>query len=223
MLSTPSFLGLLAVVLPSLVVAAPAPAPTPAAKLEDRATTCTFTNAASASASKKSCATIVLSAIPVPSGVTLDLTGLTQGTHVIFEGETTFGFEEWSGPLVSVSGTDITVTASSGAFFNGDGARWWDGKPLSQPNPSLMIYHSDDFFISGQGSNGGVTKPKFFYARKSSFRPHLPKKLDISDMEPIPRQSHFLYYYRSLFPKHAGPGCLRRRLNYPHSSRFHRR
>jgi len=78
----------------------------------------------------------------VPSGVTLDLTDLTEGTHVIFEGETTFGFEEWSGPLVSVSGTDITVTAASGAFFAGDGARWWDG----------------------QGSNGGVTKPEFFYA-----------------------------------------------------------
>jgi len=61
---------------------------------------------------------------------------------VIFEGETTFGFEEWSGPLLSISGTDITVTAASGAYFAGDGARWWDG----------------------QGSNGGVTKPKFFYA-----------------------------------------------------------
>lgn len=126
MLSTPSFLGLLA--LPALIIAAPAPAPTTAAKLEDRAETCTFTNAASASASKKSCATIVLSSIPVPSGVTLDLTGLTKGTHVIFEGETTFGYEEWSGPLVSVSGTDITVTAASGAYFAGDGARWWDGK-----------------------------------------------------------------------------------------------
>jgi len=61
---------------------------------------------------------------------------------VIFEGETTFGFEEWSGPLVSISGTDITVTAASGAVLDGDGARWWDG----------------------QGSNGGVTKPQFFQA-----------------------------------------------------------
>lgn len=128
MYSVPSFLGFLAIALPSLVAAAPAPAPTPAAKIEDRATTCTFTNAASAIKSKAACATIVLSSIPVPSGTTLDLTDLTQGTHVIFEGTTTFGFEEWSGPLVSVSGTDITVTAASGAFFDGDGARWWDGK-----------------------------------------------------------------------------------------------
>lgn len=63
---------------------------------------------------------------------------------MIFEGETTFGYKEWSGPLVSVSGTDITVKGASGATLNGDGSRWWDGK----------------------GSNGGKTKPKFFYAHK---------------------------------------------------------
>src|ERR1700712_5158925 len=63
-------------------------------------------------------------------------------TQVVFEGETTFGYKEWSGPLVSVSGTDITVKGASGATLNGDGSRWWDG----------------------EGSNGGKTKPKFFYA-----------------------------------------------------------
>jgi len=141
MLSSLSILGLVGA-LPALIAAAPAPAATPVAKLEDRATTCTFTNAASLSASKASCATIVASAIAVPSGTTLDLTDLTKGTSVIFEGVTTFGYEEWSGPLVSISGTDITVTQSSGAYFAGDGARWWDG----------------------QGSNGGKTKPTFFYA-----------------------------------------------------------
>ncbi|TAQ83982.1 hypothetical protein B7494_g7695 [Chlorociboria aeruginascens] len=120
---------------------AAAPAPTPAPNLEKRAT-CTFTNAASASKSKTSCATIVLSSIAVPSGTTLDLTDLTSGTTVIFEGTTTFGYEEWSGPLVSVSGTDITVTGASGSVIDGGGASWWDG----------------------EGSNGGVTKPKFFYA-----------------------------------------------------------
>jgi galacturan 1,4-alpha-galacturonidase len=61
---------------------------------------------------------------------------------VIFEGETTWGYEEWSGPLFSVSGADITVTGASGHSLNGNGAKWWDGK----------------------GSNGGKTKPKFFYA-----------------------------------------------------------
>ncbi|OJJ95684.1 hypothetical protein ASPACDRAFT_1907323 [Aspergillus aculeatus ATCC 16872] len=133
------------------VSADPAPEPpaiTAAPKvgdLEKRATTCTFSGsngASSASKSKTSCSTIILSSVAVPSGTTLDLTDLNDGTHVIFEGETTFGYEEWSGPLVSVSGTDITVTGASGAYLNGDGSRWWDD----------------------EGSNGGKTKPKFFYA-----------------------------------------------------------
>ena len=61
---------------------------------------------------------------------------------VIFQGTTTFGYSEWAGPLVSVSGTSITVTGSPGSVLDGQGARWWDGK----------------------GSNGGKKKPKFFYA-----------------------------------------------------------
>ncbi|KAJ6108285.1 hypothetical protein N7523_009608 [Penicillium sp. IBT 18751x] len=122
-----------------------APAATRASEIEQRSSTCTFTGAngaASAIKSKTSCSTIVLNNVAVPAGTTLDLTGLKKGTTVIFEGETTFGYKEWSGPLVSVSGTDITVQGASGAYLNGDGARWWDGK----------------------GTNGGKTKPKFFYA-----------------------------------------------------------
>ncbi|PYI02723.1 polygalacturonase precursor [Aspergillus sclerotiicarbonarius CBS 121057] len=104
---------------------------------------CTFTSAAAAKAGKTGCSTIVLDNIEVPAGTTLDLTGLTSGTHVIFEGTTTFGYEEWAGPLISMSGTDITVTGASGHLINCDGARWWDGK----------------------GENG-KKKPKFFYAHK---------------------------------------------------------
>ncbi|KAH8811882.1 putative extracellular polygalacturonase [Xylogone sp. PMI_703] len=135
----------------TIVAAVPAAVPEPTAApdlrnaetLQKRAS-CTFTAASAASKSKTSCATIVLDNIAVPSGVTLDLTGLNQGTHVIFEGTTTWGYKEWSGPLVSISGEDIVVTGASGHSLNADGARWWDG----------------------QGSNGGKTKPKFFYAHK---------------------------------------------------------
>jgi polygalacturonase len=58
------------------------------------------------------------------------------------QGTTTFGYEEWSGPLFAISGTNIVMTSASGAYFKGDGARWWDTL----------------------GSNGGKTKPKFFQA-----------------------------------------------------------
>ncbi|KAA8907995.1 polygalacturonase precursor [Sphaerosporella brunnea] len=111
--------------------------------LEKRAS-CTVTSYSALSAAKSSCSTITIGNLAVPAGKTLDLTGLSSGTKVIFSGEVTFGYEEWEGPLVSVSGTKITVTGTSGNLLNGGGASWWDGK----------------------GSNGGKTKPKFFAAHK---------------------------------------------------------
>jgi len=131
------FLALLGAI-PFIAAAPAAPAPTAAAQLAERATTCTFTNAASASKSKTSCATIVLSNIAVPSGTTLDMTKLNANTHVIFEGTTSFGYKEWEGPLVSFSGTGITIEGASGHVIDGNGAKWWDG----------------------EGTNGGKTKPK---------------------------------------------------------------
>ncbi|PWY71693.1 endopolygalacturonase [Aspergillus heteromorphus CBS 117.55] len=126
----------------SLVAATMGAALAAAVPLDKRS--CTFTSASAAKSGKSSCTTITLDNIEVPAGETLDLTDLKTGTTVIFEGETTFGYEEWEGPLISMSGTDITVKQASGAKINCDGSRWWDGK----------------------GSNGGKTKPKFFKAHK---------------------------------------------------------
>ncbi|KAF7719511.1 Polygalacturonase [Penicillium ucsense] len=121
------------------------PAITAAPSLAKRATSCTFSGSSGAAAASKSqtaCSTIILSNVAVPSGTTLDLSKLADDTTVIFEGQTTWGYKEWSGPLLKISGKGITVKGASGAYLNPDGARWWDG----------------------QGSNGGKTKPKFFYA-----------------------------------------------------------
>jgi galacturan 1,4-alpha-galacturonidase len=78
-------LGLALGVAAVLVSANPLPTAAPdlnnAVALQKRAS-CTFTAASAASKSKASCATIVLDNIAVPSGVTLDLTDLTTGTHV---------------------------------------------------------------------------------------------------------------------------------------------
>ncbi|KAI1423456.1 glycoside hydrolase family 28 protein [Xylaria sp. FL1777] len=126
----------------------PAPAVTPAPSLDNalqKRASCTFSGsngASSASKSQASCATIVLSNVAVPSGTTLDLSDLEDGTHVIFEGTTTWGYKEWSGPLLQIKGKDIAISGASGSVLDPDGSRWWDG----------------------EGSNGGVTKPKFFYA-----------------------------------------------------------
>ncbi|KAF2449798.1 glycoside hydrolase family 28 protein [Karstenula rhodostoma CBS 690.94] len=117
----------------------------PSTQLKDRAASCTFSGAsgaANAAKSKTSCSTITLNNVAVPAGTTLDLTKLNSGTTVIFQGTTSFGYKEWEGPLISVSGTKITVKGAAGHVIDANGAKWWDGK----------------------GSNGGKKKPKFFYA-----------------------------------------------------------
>ncbi|KAI0486955.1 glycoside hydrolase [Xylaria cf. heliscus] len=131
------------------VVGTPSPVVTPAPRLEDavapRDTSCTFSGSlgySSASVSKASCSTIVLSSLQVPGGQTLNLEKLNDGTTVIFEGTTTFGYAEWTGSLFSVSGNRITVKGAEGSVLDGQGALYWDGK----------------------GGSGGVTKPKFFKA-----------------------------------------------------------
>ncbi|KAL3468116.1 glycoside hydrolase [Aspergillus heterothallicus] len=134
------------VTLATGVVASPAqPLITASPSLDKRADSCTFSGskgASSASKSQASCATIVLSDVAVPSGTTLDLSDLEDDTTVIFEGTTTWGYKEWDGPLLQIKGNGITIKGASGAKLNPDGARWWDS----------------------EGSNGGKTKPKFFYA-----------------------------------------------------------
>ncbi|KAH7702934.1 extracellular polygalacturonase [Aphelenchoides avenae] len=60
---------------------------------------------------------------------------------VTFQGRTTFGYAEWEGPLVSISGSHITVEGASGSVLDAQGARWWDG----------------------QGTNGGKKKPHPFF------------------------------------------------------------
>ncbi|KAI9643770.1 Polygalacturonase 1 [Ciborinia camelliae] len=118
----------------------------PSSSLDARAGVCTFTTAAEVVAGKAACSTIYLNGIAVPAGTTLDLTGLTAGTKVIFEGHTTFGYSEWSGPLISISGNSITVTGASGNSIDGGGARWWDG------------------YGTNISSGKGKVKPKFFLA-----------------------------------------------------------
>lgn len=54
-------------------------------------------------------------------------------------------------PLLSFSGRSITITGAKGHVIDGNGPKWWDG----------------------QGSNGGKTKPKFFYAHSLTVTPLL--------------------------------------------------
>lgn len=125
----------------SVVLASPVAAPEPTAApspreveraieeraIEARAATCKFTGSlgySSASVSKSACSTIILDALTVPAGKTLDLTDLPDDTTIIFEGETSFAYYEWEGPLFAVSGTNIKVAgeSSGSSILNGNGA-----------------------------------------------------------------------------------------------------
>lgn len=113
-------------------LAAPAPTAAPSPReveraIQARSATCKFTGSTGyslASKSKSSCSTIILDTLTVPAGKTLDMTDLPDDTVVIFEGETTFEYEEWDGPLFAVSGTNIKVAGESAStsILNGNGA-----------------------------------------------------------------------------------------------------
>ncbi|KAF3198983.1 hypothetical protein TWF191_004623 [Orbilia oligospora] len=91
--------------------------------VQKRATSCTVSAYSSVSSAKSACTSITLSNIAVPAGQTLDLTGLKSGQVITFAGRTTFGYKEWEGPLVSVSGTGVKIIGASGSVLDGEGAR----------------------------------------------------------------------------------------------------
>ncbi|KAF6210766.1 hypothetical protein GE061_013877 [Apolygus lucorum] len=82
---------------------------------------------------------IVIRNLQVPAGVQLNLENLKPGTVVQFAGRVTFGYKEWRGPLVKISGKNVRVEGLNGNILDAEGARWWDGK----------------------GGSGGKVKPDF--------------------------------------------------------------
>ncbi|KAI3571929.1 glycoside hydrolase [Fusarium oxysporum f. sp. albedinis] len=107
---------------------------------------CNFTTADTAMQHKSSCSTIVLNNVKVPAGKTLDLTNLKDGTTVIFKGVTSFGYAEWLGPLITISGNGLTIEGDAGHCINGQGRRYWDGKGGNggKKKPKLLALHNVD-------------------------------------------------------------------------------
>ncbi|KAJ8923907.1 hypothetical protein NQ315_006683 [Exocentrus adspersus] len=108
------------------------------------AVSCTISkyNADDILSAQNECDEIIIESINVPAGVTLDLTHLKTGSKLVFKGTIQWEYEEWTGPLMRIKGTNVEVIGSDGHVLDGRGHLWWDG----------------------QGGNGGKTKPKFLYA-----------------------------------------------------------
>nr|AWM99289.1 glycoside hydrolase family 28 [Rhizophlyctis rosea] len=94
---------------------------------------------------KNSCSTITVGSFTVPGGETLDFTGLKKGTTLNLRGTITFGYKEWGGPLMSISGDSINVDGT-GSLLNAQGEKYWDGL----------------------GGNGGKTKPRTLFLKSIS-------------------------------------------------------
>ncbi|KAL5485138.1 hypothetical protein ACEPAI_7780 [Sanghuangporus weigelae] len=84
----------------------------------------------------KECTTVNINGFTVPAGEGFSLS-LASGSTVNLNGDILFGNKSWSGPLFTISGDSITFNGN-GHTFDGGGPFYWDG----------------------QGSNGGVTKPR---------------------------------------------------------------
>ncbi|CAG9772129.1 unnamed protein product [Ceutorhynchus assimilis] len=93
----------------------------------------------------KRCTNIVVDSLVVPGGQQL-LLRLTEGSTLAFRGTTKFGFAEWKGNLVVITGSNITVYGEKDSLLDGQGPLWWDG----------------------QGTWGNLTKPKFFRIKNTN-------------------------------------------------------
>jgi len=109
---------------------------------EEPLASCTFTSYAAISDVSKCNPLTLQGPFTVPANKMIDLTGLATGTQVNLRGTITFakGTLSSSNFLLTLSGKDLVIDGT-GATLNGNGPEYWDG----------------------QGSNGGVPKPKFIH------------------------------------------------------------
>jgi len=107
---------------------------------EEPLAACTFTSYASITGVTKCSPLTLQGPFTVPANKVIDLTGLASGTNVNFRGTITFakGTLTSSNYLLTIGGNDLVIDGTGGTL-DGSGPEYWDG----------------------QGSNGGVPKPKF--------------------------------------------------------------
>ncbi|KAL4151377.1 hypothetical protein PRNP1_008323 [Phytophthora ramorum] len=93
---------------------------------------CTLTGTYATGADVSSCKNIVIKDLSVPKNITLDLTKVAKGATITFEGTTTFEQAAWEGPLILLTGTDLTVTGTG--TLDGQGAWYWkQGTSITRP------------------------------------------------------------------------------------------
>jgi len=87
------------------------------------------------------CTTIVIGGFTVPAGETFALAP-PDGASVSLTGQITFAVKNWAGPLMTITGNDITFDGG-GHNLVGNGDQYWDGQGINggvqKPDPMLRI------------------------------------------------------------------------------------
>ncbi|KAG7398553.1 Polygalacturonase 1 [Phytophthora boehmeriae] len=94
-----------------------------------------------------SCSTVNIGPLTVPAGVMLDLSKTKPGATIEFTGTTTFSPQKWDGPLVLLTGSDLTVKGSG--VLDGQGDWYWkQGESITRP-VFFRLQHVTGSNISG--------------------------------------------------------------------------
>ncbi|KAJ4471595.1 pectin lyase fold/virulence factor [Lentinula aciculospora] len=108
-------------------------------------------------AAAEECTTIIIGGFTVPAGQTFSLNP-PDGAQVTLTGELTFGFENWAGPLMEITGNDITC-----AFLQYPQPVKHSFVELIKSLIKTVNGGGHDLngqgSLDGQGISGGVTKP----------------------------------------------------------------
>jgi galacturan 1,4-alpha-galacturonidase len=92
-------------------------------------------------AAAEECLTITIGGFTVPAGETFALSP-PDGAVVSLTGQITFAFKNWAGPLMTISGNDITFNGNNHNLV-GNGDQYWDGLGINggvqKPDPMLRI------------------------------------------------------------------------------------
>ncbi|KAJ7912349.1 pectin lyase fold/virulence factor [Mycena leptocephala] len=96
-------------------------------------------------AAAEECTTIVIGGFTVPAGETFALAP-PDGASVSLTGAITFAFQEWAGPLMTITGNDITFNGG-GHELLGQGDLYWQGinGGVTKPDPMLRINMGGSF------------------------------------------------------------------------------
>ncbi|KAG2773569.1 hypothetical protein PC129_g13990 [Phytophthora cactorum] len=104
----------------------------PVQQQQQGTSTCNLTGTYKKGTDISQCSTITIGSLSVPAGVTLDLSRAKNGATIQFTGTTTFGTLKWNGPLVTLSGTGVTVKGNG--KLDGQGAWYWkQGQQTTRP------------------------------------------------------------------------------------------